>query len=89
MKAIWKFPLAERDDQTVSMPDDAQILCVQVQNGTACLWALVEPEAPKAVRRFKTYGTGHQHADIPGKYIGSYQLLGGAIVFHVFEEAAQ
>ena len=70
------------------MSAGAQVLCVQVQNATPCIWALVDIEAKKTLRTFATYGTGHQHESIPGRYVGTYQLEGGALVFHVFDESA-
>lgn len=82
---IWKYPLETTDAQDIAMPSDAKILCVQVQGDTPCLWALVSPDLSPVNRRILTFGTGH---DIPldsGHYIGSYQLHGGALVFHVFE----
>jgi len=51
-KTIWKFTLDLVDEQQVSLPKDAEILSVQVQNGNICLWALVNPEAEKETRYF-------------------------------------
>ena len=69
------------------MPRSAQILCVQTKAGAPCIWALVhEIDGPKITRTYRTYGTGHEHEAITGRYIGTYQLQGGALVFHVFEE---
>lgn len=82
---IWKFPLEITDRQTVSMPGGAQILTVQTQNGTPCLWALVdEGESEKEDRSIYTQATGGPFVDDPGDliYIGTYQLP--TLVFHVF-----
>ena len=89
-QAIWKFSLAlPHDIIIVRMPVSARALCVQVQGGVPCLWALVyDTEGPTVNRKFRTYGTGHEHESITGTYVGTYQLAGGALVFHVFEEAA-
>lgn len=88
---IFKYPIDPvlGDLLTVRMPRGAQVLTVQVQYGTPCLWALVDPEAPHEIRTFATYGTGRP-MQVPGnhngaKYIGTYQVEGGALVFHVFE----
>jgi hypothetical protein len=83
VKTIFKYPLTT-DAPFVVTPVGAQILCVQVQRGTPCLWALVERDAPLERRHFMIYGTGHPH-DGGGVYVGTYQLEGGALVFHVFE----
>lgn len=88
MKTIWKFPIRVVDSQVVEMPFDAKILCVQVQQGAPCLWALVDTEAIKSSRRIYIYGTGKPIPDnIDMKYIGTFQYLGGSLVWHVFERS--
>jgi hypothetical protein len=81
MKTVWKYPL--EPDAQVEMPKGAMILDVQTQAGTPTLWALVDPKAAKEIRRFRTYGTGHDVPDNPGKFIGTVQI--DWLVFHVFE----
>lgn len=84
---IFKYALPP-DTSEVSMPIGAQVLCVQVQNDVPCLWVLVDPKAGLVKRRFFTFGTGHAmpHTTYPGAhYIGTYQLLGGQFVGHVFD----
>lgn len=85
--AIWKFPIAVADEQEIEMPMDARILCVQVQHETPCIWAVCLATNPSEKRRFRTFGTGHpaEWATFGDPYIGTYQLRGGALVFHVFE----
>lgn len=87
MRSIWKFEIEVTDDQLIEMPAWAEILAVQTQNGRPCLWARVDPEATKMKRRILTHGTGHQVPSTTGDYIGTYQVQGGALVFHVFEAA--
>ena len=82
---IWKFPLQVIDKQVISMPKDAIVLTVQVQGSQPCLWARLSPDTPSEKRTFLTYGTGHEIESEPGPYIGTYQLEGGQLVFHVFE----
>jgi hypothetical protein len=69
------------------MPQDAKILCVQTQNDMPCIWAIVNEEAePRENRLFHIYGTGHEIKNLENKkYVGTYQLQGGVLVFHVFE----
>lgn len=50
MSVIWKFPV--RPDSAIELPKGATILSVHVQHGQPCLWALVDPSAPKEWRRF-------------------------------------
>jgi len=87
MKTIWKFPLSSDDETSVKMPKGAKILDVQVQRGIAVLWALVDTTAPSTRRRLMVKGTGNDCGDVPyhGEHVGTYQLLGGALVFHVFD----
>lgn len=86
MKTIWKYELETMDVRVVEMPVGAEILTVQEQRGKLCLWALVDPEADKERRVFCIHGTGHPVSTVAlKKYIGTYQLMEGALVFHVFE----
>lgn len=84
---IYKYPIKVTDRQTVSIPGSAKLLTVQVQNGIPCVWAHIRDESdlPRE-RTLVTYGTGHPapltNMDV---YLGTYQLEGGALVFHVFE----
>lgn len=86
MKAIWKFPFNTTDEVILEMPLDAEILCVQTQSGCPCIWAKVETDFPKEKRLFHIYGTGHTLQDeYEMKYLGTYQQMSGALIFHVFE----
>lgn len=87
-KQIWKFQLKITDKQFIHMPIGAEILTVQSQYGQPCLWALVNPDELKEERCIETFGTGHPVPVGMGgsrKYISTYQMAGGALVFHVFE----
>lgn len=88
-KAIYKYPLIVADTQTVTLPQGAEILSVQVQNSNPMLWALVntDPFVKTENRVIKTYGTGEPiyESDTYLKYISTYQLSNGSLVFHVFE----
>jgi len=88
MQAIWKYPLSLDHRQVISLPVCARILCVQVQNEVPCIWIVNKFVNDKDVinRTFIIYGTGHIHEQIEEKYIGTFQMSGGALVFHLFEE---
>lgn len=86
MKRIWKFPLKVADTVTIEMPEDSQVLTVQAQGETAQLWALVMPDQPKEKRAFFVVGTGHNVPHTAGRYVGTFQLLRGAFIGHVFEK---
>ena len=87
-ETIWKFNLETTDYQTVKMPKGAEILDIQTQGGQPCLWALVDPSKENEDRNFEVFGTGHKVSGDMGisrKYIATYQLESGALIFHVFE----
>jgi hypothetical protein len=50
-----------------------------------CIWALVDTDSPLKARQFITRGTGHPIPEDWINYIGTYQLSGGHMVFHVLE----
>lgn len=86
-KQIWKFEIKPNQD-IIEMPKGAKILTVQNQNGNACIWALVDPENEKEKRHFEVFGTGHNihyNAATERKYINTFQLEDGRLVFHLFE----
>lgn len=82
---IWKFELAVTDQQTLMMPEGAKLLSVQMQGDACCLWALCDEEMAPEPRHIAIYGTGNPLPDQPGKYIATFQMHGGALVFHAFE----
>lgn len=87
MKRVYKYQLEIKDEVLVSMPKDAKILTVQVQNGRPCIWASVDPSSSDMeIRKFRIAGTGHPVEDsIIENYIGTVQMYEGKLVFHVFE----
>lgn len=85
---IFKYTLDVADTQQIEMPQGAKILSCQAQNNEPQLWVLVDDSAPIEARTFTMYGTGHPIENDPGRYVGTYQLHDGALVFHVFESAA-
>jgi hypothetical protein len=87
VKRIYKFPLLVCPEQHIEMPIAARILCCEVQRDTICLWAVVDPEAPKVHRTFRIIGTGNAfNDDDRAQHVGTIQLEGGQFVFHVFEQ---
>lgn len=87
MKTIYKYPLEAEDWQAIKMPRGAEILAVQTQGETPCLWALVDTENDSEERYLRVIGTGHpiSSEDKYLRFIGTFQLMGGSLVFHVFE----
>lgn len=82
-KTIWKYEIFP--EAIIEMPIGAKILDVQEQFDKPYMWALVDKFAPKESRTFMCYGTGHNIPDDPGEYIGTFQMHGGGLVFHLFE----
>jgi hypothetical protein len=85
-QVVWKFPLDVADVQDVSIPKGAQLLTVQSQGTNVCLWAFCDPGAEKVKRYICILGTGHEAPDYGAlNYISTFELHGGALVFHAFE----
>lgn len=86
---VYKYELPLGDWVSITMPAGAQVLCVEVQHGKPMLWARVTVGHASVVQHFRIAGTGHDLGSNVGRHIGSFQLGGGALVFHVFAEALQ
>lgn len=84
---IWKWEIEVICQQTMMLPAGAKLLDVQMQGEACCVWALCDEAAPKEPRHVAIYGTGNQMPDEPGEYIATFQMHGGALVFHAFELA--
>ena len=86
---IFKYLLKMEGKQKIDLPENARILTVQTQNGIPCIWAIVDEESTKTKHHtIRTYGTGHPFdSHIHCFYVGTYQLNGGNLVFHVFDES--
>lgn len=85
MKVIYKYPLKIQEFQLVPLPDGAEILSIQEQDGKLMLWAIVENENEKSYLALNIYGTGQKIKE--GKllkYISTAQL--DSFVWHIFIE---
>lgn len=83
-KTIWKFLLELTDGQVLMIPEGAEVLTVQLQNGEPCLWAIVNPEHGPEPRRFEIHRTGNPIAAFAERrYIATFQQP--PFVWHVFE----
>jgi hypothetical protein len=85
---IFKYPAPIGDSLVLEMPRRAKVLTVQLQHGLPQIWALVEDDGSAVPRAFRWFGTGHTVERTAGSYVGTVQLEGGALVFHLFEMAA-
>ena len=88
MKTIYKYPIEVTDEQTLTLPVNAQILTVQTQWDSPCLWAMIDPEEKQTEQvAIRVYGTGQPVSDSENlTYIGTVQMLSGQLVFHIFRE---
>lgn len=86
MKTVWKYPVELKDYFEVDMPEGAEILSVEMQGTSPCMWALVRAnETPTERRLFRLAGTGHPINEQENlKFIGTF-FMRGVLVFHLFE----
>jgi hypothetical protein len=83
---IYKYHFQDQEYQEIELPEEAEILCVQTQYGKPCIYALVDLDEKPILRKFRIYSTGVTMAENESrKYIGTFQLNGGFLVFHLFE----
>lgn len=96
MRTIYKYSLEVKDSQTIRIKGlvkqgvlvapSEQVVHVDVQHGTPCVWCLVDDDRPDRSVRVVIHGTGHnanETADMM-KCVGSFMLLDGQFVGHVF-----
>jgi hypothetical protein len=86
MKTIYKYPLESTDKQTIYIPHSSKFLTLKMQYNNPCLWFEVNSKNAKLPATIFTVGTGHDMRDVPENsiYLGTYQLLNGSIIFHVY-----
>jgi hypothetical protein len=94
MKTIYKYEITAGLN-TIALPEDAEILTVQIQGETPYLWALLNTAKLKKDRYFIIFGTGHdidmilkstEHKPYElHKYIGTFQMPAYGLVWHLFE----
>lgn len=89
MTTIYKYPLDLIELNEIDMPEQAEILSIQLQNGVPCIWAMVSPDFPKEKRAIRMIGTGHEvNPCEPLQFIDTIQFYPDpwtCIVFHFFE----
>jgi hypothetical protein len=86
---IWKFDIGVGHSSLNEIPKGAEIIHIDEQRGSVCIWAICDPKAEKEKREFKVFGTGHTiNNETLEKlvYVGSCQTKNQVFVFHVFEQ---
>ena len=89
MKVIYKEQLSITNHQIISLPMDSKILTVQMQKESVCLWYSRDATSAQIDcidRHIRIIGTGNLYDDEGLKYIGTVQMAGGNLIWHVFEE---
>lgn len=86
---IYKYVLQPGKTQ-LSMPFQANPLCVAFQGDELCLWAEVCPDNRPDTRLFEVFATGENivfDMGVERKYIGTAHTvdMGMRLVFHVYE----
>ena len=84
---VFKYPVSMEAEFSIDLPKGAQILKFDVQRDKPMMWALVDSDAVKQRRWFRIAGTGHP-IDYPQhelRFVSTFFVAGGALVFHVFE----
>lgn len=85
---IWKATLQPHDENMVMVPAGAKMLCAREQHDHICVWYRCDPSAPLTPRVLSIVGTGHTSSGANGRYLGSASLMGGQLIFHVFERVS-
>lgn len=82
MKVIWKYKI---DMESIKVPKNSKVLCVQLQNDLPHVWMLVDTEEKEFDKRqFMVIGTGSFFHNKYMEYVCTYQE--GIFVWHVFEK---
>jgi len=83
---IWKYEIPIRDLFEIEMPDSAEVLCVQMQKETPCIWVMIPEKLEKNTKRsFAIVGTGQSFNDANYFYVGTFQQYKGELIWHLFE----
>lgn len=87
MRTIHRYEIRHGETELL-LPQNADVLCVQMKDDTPCVWALVDDQKPTQTRRYFVVGTGHKVPDELGvnDYVGTFQCdsMIGKLVWHVF-----
>jgi hypothetical protein len=85
MKRIFKYEIPIQHIIHIELPQESKIISFQNQNEIACIWAIVDNSFPLESRTFILIGTGQELSESCLNYIGTCQMMGGNLVWHLFE----
>lgn len=86
-KRIFKYPIdVQKSEQVINMPLGFEILTIQKQHGTPCIWAIVDDKEKLIVPvRIVRLHTGDEVSQML-KYIGTCVIANDNYVVHFFED---
>ena len=86
MRTVYRYPVPLSNIFTLKMPKGAEILTAGSQHGgDAFLFALVDPDASAEEVSFRLANTGEPISEDELKYVNTFQLRDGGLVYHLFE----
>ena len=80
---IFKYPV-EIGKFTIKLPKDFRILSVQMQRDNPFMWIIVDTETDMIEVDFITRGTGHEFEETEQDFVGTFQMAGGSLIWHLF-----
>lgn len=84
-RVVHKYTIPEQGEFSLDLSPDAEILTVQLQNQSACMWVLLTPRMLKQKRDFVWIPTGKEIEYGNIDYITTIQFNDGKKVSHLFE----
>lgn len=82
---IYKYPFKVGDSFSVKMEAPAEILHVESQGGTPCMWVRVYLGCDEYItRRFRMFGTGEPFDPENLRHVATFQQP--PFVWHLYEE---
>jgi hypothetical protein len=84
-RVIWKFEMPG-PQATITMPAGARIVAVAEQFGAMVFWAECDPTEGRVDRTFRAAATGEVFPE-GLTYRGTALFKGGALVWHLLEDA--
>jgi len=82
---IFKYPVQPIGYFELELPRGAKVLTVQLQFGNPQMWVSLNPDAKKEKRLFITVATGQRITEKNLTYIGTFQIMNGTLIWHLFE----
>jgi len=86
MRKIFKYEFEIEKRFSLNLPMVNEIVHVECQDGTPCIWAIVDPDVATEPTDFRVVGTGHPIEDDEYDTLyhqGTFQQ--GPFVWHLFQ----